>query len=154
MRTRREARARLEQGTAIVELVWLGILLLVPVVWVLLTVFDAQRGAYGVSTAARAAGRAYALAPDDATGEQRARAAAELALADQGLAGQPVRVQVSCTPFPGDCHQGTSVVTVRVSSRVALPLVPDVLGDQAPALSLDASHTVPIGQYQEVGDAP
>lgn len=155
MSRRRRARRRLEQGTALVELVWLGILLLVPVVWVLLTVFDAQRGAYGVSTAARAAGRAYALAPDDATGEQRARAAAQLALADQGLAGQPVQVQVqvSCTPFPGDCHQGTSVITVRVSSRVDLPLVPEVLGDQAPSLSLDASHTVPIGQYQEVDDA-
>lgn len=147
------ARRRLEQGTAIVELVWLGVLLLVPVVWVLLTVFDAQRGAYGVSTAARAAGRAYALAPDDATGEARARAAAELALADQGLDGQPVQVQVSCQPFPGDCHQGTSVITVRVSSRVELPLVPDVLGDQAPSLSLDASHTLPIGQYQERRDA-
>jgi hypothetical protein len=147
------ARRHLEQGTAIVELVWLGILLLVPVVWVLLTVFDAQRGAYGVSTAARAAGRAYALAPDDATGEARARAAAELALADQGLDGQPVQVQVSCRPFPGDCHQGTSVITVRVSSRVDLPLVPEVLGDQAPSLSLDASHTLPIGQYQEVRGA-
>ena len=139
-----------ERGTALVELVWLGVLLLIPVVWILLTVFDAQRGAYGVSTAARAAGRAFALAPSDAVGQQRAEAAASLALADQGLEGQPVDVDVSCTPYPEDCHAGTSVITVRVSSSVDLPLVPDVLGDQAPALALDASHTLPIGQFQEV----
>jgi hypothetical protein len=31
--------------------------------------------------------------------------------------------------------------------------MPDVLGGDQPSFALDASHTVPIGQYQEVGDA-
>ena len=51
---------RSERGTALVELVWLGVLLLIPMVWILLSVFDVQRGAFGVSSAARAAGRATA----------------------------------------------------------------------------------------------
>ena len=63
-------------GSALVELTWLGILLLVPMLWIVLSVFEVQRGAFGVSAAARAAGRAYALAPDDATGVGRAREAA------------------------------------------------------------------------------
>ena len=46
------------------------------------------------------------------------------------------------------------MVTVRVATRVDLPLLPSVLGGQAPSFALDASHTVPIGQYQEVEDAP
>jgi len=62
-------------------------------------------------------------------------------------------VTVSCSPYPHDCHQGTSVVTVRVASRVDLPLLPEVLGGQAPSFALDAEHTVPIGQYQEVDRA-
>ena len=45
------------------------------------------------------------------------------------------------------------MITVRVASRVDLPLLPDVLGGQAPSFALDASHTVPIGQYQEVDRA-
>jgi hypothetical protein len=42
------------------------------------------------------------------------------------------------------------VITVQVSSRVVLPLLPDVLGGGAPSFALDAVHTVPVGQYQEV----
>ena len=139
-----------EDGSAIVELVWLGILLLVPLLWIVLSVFEVQKGAFGVTAAARAAGRAYALAPDDAAGKDAAYDVARRALADQGLEDAPLRVTVTCTPYPHDCHRGTSVITVRISSSVELPLLPDVLGGGAPTFALDATHTVPIGRYQEV----
>jgi Flp pilus assembly protein TadG len=142
-----------ERGSALVELTWLGLLLLIPMLWIVLSVFEVQRGAFGVSGAARAAGRAYALAPSDAVGKTRAEHAARLALADQGLGDAPLQVRVTCTPYPANCHSGTSVITVQISSRVDLPLLPDVLGGGAPSFALDASHTVPIGQYQEVGRA-
>ena len=118
-----------------------------------LSVFDVQRGAFGVSTAAWAAARAYSLAPDDTIGLTRARSAARLALDDQGVRDVTPEVSVTCTPFPADCHQGTSVITVRVATRVDLPLLPAVLGGQAPSFALDASHTVPVGQYQEADRA-
>jgi hypothetical protein len=57
------------------------------------------------------------------------------------------------TPYPGDCHQGTSVITVSVHSRVILPLMPSALGGNRPSFALDASQTVPIGQFQEVDGA-
>ncbi|GAA2156422.1 hypothetical protein GCM10009844_44650 [Nocardioides koreensis] len=139
-----------ERGSALVELTWLGILLMVPMLWIVLSVFEVQRGAFGVSAAARAAGRAYALAPTDAEGRARAEAAARQALADQGLDRAPLDLEVSCRPFPHDCHSGTSVITVSVHSRVDLPLMPQVLGGDAPSFALDASHTVPIGQFQGV----
>lgn len=142
-----------EQGSAVVELVWLGILLLVPMLWIVMSVFEVQRGAFGVSAAARSAGRAFALAPTDGEGTERARAAARQALADQGLGDAPLEVTVTCTPYPANCHSGTSVITVRVATRVDLPLLPDVLGGDKPSFALDATHTVPIGQYQEVADA-
>ena len=144
------ARRRDEAGSALVELVWLGILLLVPVVWIVLSVFQVQRGAFATTGAARAAGRAYALAPDDATGRERAMAAARQAYADQGIDGAPVELTISCTPYPASCHSGGSVVTVVVRSRVDLPLLPDVLGSGSPSFRLDATHRVPIGRYVEV----
>jgi Flp pilus assembly protein TadG len=138
-----------EDGSAVVELVWVVILLLVPLLWIVLSVFEVQSGAYGVTSAARAAGRAYALAPTDAEGLASARAAARQALVDQGLpADAPLQVEVSCTPYD-NCHSGTSIITVRVASSVDL-LVPDVLGGGRPSFALDATHTVPIGQYQEI----
>ena len=146
------ARARGERGSGLVEVTWLGILLLVPLVWILLSVFAVQRGAFAVSGAARAAGRAYVLAPDDAIGLERARAADRLALADQGIADADLDVTVTCEPAPRACHSGTSVVTVRVGSSVQLPLLPVVLGGGAPRFALDATQVVPVGQYQEVAD--
>ena len=139
-----------ERGSALVELTWLGILLLVPMLWIVLGVFEVQKGAFAVTSAARAAGRAYALAPNDALGQARAEAVVRQALADQGLEDAPVTIRVTCRPVPADCHSGTSVITVQVFSSVAVPMLPDALGGGAPSLALDASHTVPIGQYQEV----
>jgi Flp pilus assembly protein TadG len=146
-------RRRPSRGNATIELVWLGLLLLIPLVWIVVSVAEVQRGAFGVSGAARAAGRAYALAPDDATGNRRAEAAARQALADQGLAEAPLEVSVRCTPYPRECHSGTSVITVTVRSRVVLPLLPDALGGGRPTFAFSAEHTVPIGQYQEITGA-
>jgi Flp pilus assembly protein TadG len=141
-----------QRGSALVELTWLGILLILPMLWIVMSVFQVQRGAFGVSAAARAAARAYALAPDDSSGVARAREAARVALDDQGVHGVTPDVRVSCTPYPDDCHQGTSVITVSVHSRVVLPLMPSALGGNRPSFALDASQTVPIGQFQDVAD--
>lgn len=137
-----------ERGSGLVEFVWLGIILIIPLLWIVMSVFEVQRGAFAVSAAARAAGRAYALAPDDEVGVARARAVAELTLADQGAPGMTATVVSSCEPGP-PCHRGTSVITVTVSSKVALPLMPDILGGDKPSFALSASHRVPIGQYVE-----
>lgn len=141
-----------DRGSASVELAWLVIILIVPLLWIVVSVFEVQQGAFAVSAAARAAGRAYALAPTDGEGSARAEQVARQALADQGLEDAPLTVTVTCTPYPNDCHSGGSVITVRVASRVDL-MLPDFFGGGRPSFALDATHTVPIGQYQEVTGA-
>jgi Flp pilus assembly protein TadG len=142
-------KQRDEQGSALIEFSWLAIILIVPLIWIVISVFEVQQGAFATSAAARAAGRAYALAPDDATGEARAVAVVRQVLADQGTPGQRATVSVRCEA-PGDnCHVGTSVITVTVDSGVELPFFPAILGAGAASFSLDATHTVPIGQYVE-----
>ena len=61
--------------------------------------------------------------------------------------------KATCRPYPHACHAGTSVITVRVATSVSLPWLPASFGLGQPAFALDSSHTVPIGQFQEVGDA-
>lgn len=78
-----------EAGSSLIEFVGASVILLVPLVYVLLSVFSVQRASFGASQAAREAGRAFAMAPDSATGMSRAAYAAGLALADQGVAGAP-----------------------------------------------------------------
>lgn len=140
--------SRSDRGNAIVEVTWLGILLLMPLLWIVLSVFQVQKGAFAISAAARAAGRAYALAPDGPTGDRRAQAVADQALADQHVESG-VEVRVTCTPNPHDCHAPSSVITVHVQSHVDLPWLPLVLGGDAPTFALSADNTVPIGQFRE-----
>jgi len=138
-----------EAGSAVVEVVWLSLLLMVPLVYLMLAVFDVQRGAFGVSSASRAAGRAYALADSDADGHRRASAAARLALEDQGVATGGMEVEVTCRPEPQDCLSPGSDITVLVRARVALPLVPAALGGGAPSFRVESVHRVPYGRYVE-----
>lgn len=143
-------RRRDERGSGLVEFIWMGVILLIPLVWIVVSVFTVQRGAFATSGAARAAGRAYVLAPTDGIGHARAVAAARQVFRDQGIGGQPFSLHVSCRPFPHQCHSGTSIVTVSIHSRVDLPLLPSILGGGAPTFKVDAAHTVPVGQYQEI----
>ena len=137
--------SRDERGSAPVEFVWLTILLLVPFVYVVLAVFDAQRAAYGVSVASKAAARAYLQAPDTGAAEARARQAAEVALADQDVEAD---VGVTCLPTPGDCLQPGSSVRVVVRTVQPLPLTPSALGDQLGGVAVDSTHTEPFGSYR------
>ena len=141
-----------EEGSALVELTWLSLLLMVPLVYILMSVFDVQRGAFGVTAASRAAGRAYSLADSDADGRRQARAAATLALRDQGIESADLDVQITCRPEPTHCLSPGSVITVLVRTRVSLPLAPAALGGQAPSFRLESTHQVPFGRYVEKRD--
>lgn len=138
-----------ERGSAVVEFSWLAILLLVPLVYVMLAVFDVQRTSYGATAATRAAGRAFIIVPaglseDDA--RDRAFEAARLAMQDQGVELSPGQLRITCTPA---CLEPGSTVTVDLDTEVPLPLIPDALGGERPAIQISASHTEPYGDYRE-----
>lgn len=143
-------RSRLsEGGTALVEFTWLAILLMVPLLYVVVAVFEVQAAAYGVSSAARSAGRAYVQAPSEAEAPRHARVAADVSLGDQGLRGDGSTMTVSCAPSPGNCLAPGSVVRVEVTASVPLPLVPDFVAENRPSVRVSAVHTVPYGSYRE-----
>ncbi|UPK76203.1 hypothetical protein MU582_06060 [Nocardioidaceae bacterium SCSIO 66511] len=140
---------RSDRGTALIEFIWLGLLLLIPLVYIVLSASDVQRAAYGASTASRAAGRAFVLAPDSTAAYDRANRAARTALADQGIGATGVDVDVSCQPSAASCLTPGSSVTVIVTVRQRLPFAPDVLGRGAPAITVDARHSEPYGTFRE-----
>lgn len=142
-------RLRNQRGSALVEFTWLAILLMVPLLYIVLAVFEVQRAAFGVSTAARAAGRAFTEAPSEAVARNAAEAAAGLALGDQHLETQRRSLDVVCAPDPGNCLAPGSVVTVSVAYPVPLPLLPDVLGGERPSIRVEAEHTIPYGTFRE-----
>ncbi len=77
--------ARAEAGNAIVEFVFVAVLVLVPLIYFVGAVASVQRSTLAVTQAARQAGRAFATAASTDDGLARAQVAVRLALADQGL---------------------------------------------------------------------
>ena len=136
-----------ERGSALVEFSWLALLLMVPLVYLLLAVFDVQRGSYAVSDGTRAAARAYSLASSPGEGKARAEAALRQALADQGLEGHPHDLRITCRPADA-CLQPGSTVTVEVSAQIVLPFVPEALGGGRPTFRVSSVQTVPYGSYR------
>ncbi len=138
-----------DQGSALVELTWLGLLLMVPLVYVIVSIITVQRSAFGATEAARAAGRAYILAPDVGSARVRAFEAARVAMHDQGVELAPSDLMIVCRPTPESCLQPGSTVEVRIDLEVGLPLVPAIFGESAASVSVDASHREPFGDYRE-----
>ncbi|MCQ1999236.1 hypothetical protein [Arthrobacter zhaoxinii] len=114
-----------EDGSAVVEFIFLGLLLLVPVVYLVITVGQVQAASFAVVGAADAAARVYAAAPDAVVAEQRAADAAELALSDFGLEADSMLVDVSCSDT---CLVPGSTVTVSIRFEVPLPGLPWTAG--------------------------
>ena len=128
-----------DDGTAVVEFVWLAILLMIPLVYVVLSALAVQRAAFAATTAVRDAGRAYATAGSDAEGELRAEQAVALAMHDQGVAWAPDGRVVSC----GGCaFEPGSTFTIDIYTTVKLPFVPSWLcGDRCAAgIPISAHH--------------
>lgn len=138
-----------ERGTAIVEFVWLALLLLVPLLYIVLAVFDTQRTSYAASAAARSASRAFVTSPDQETAFARAEAAARLAFTDQGFDVADFTLTISCRPDPGHCLAPGSVVAAEIHSAADLPLVPAALGSHTPRISVTAIHSSPYGTFRE-----
>jgi hypothetical protein len=139
-----------DDGSAIIEFVWLAVLLMIPLVYVVLAALSVQRAAFASTTAAREAARAYATAGSDADGEQRAEAAVALAMHDQGVAWAPIGRVISC----GECTFAPgSTFSVDLHTVVSLPFIPSWLcGDRCVAgIPVSAHHRERIDCFAGTG---
>lgn len=107
-----------DRGSALVEFSYLVVLLLIPVVYAMLAVFQVQRAAFAVSASAREAGRAYVTADSLGQARDRAAAAARITMDDHGVT-DPWEVA-----YPdGAVFAPGAQVVVAVRARVRLPFV-------------------------------
>lgn len=126
-----------ERGTAALEFVTAGLILLVPILYLVLALAGIQGAELAAAGAARQAARVYVQAYDEADAAADASAAVAFALADFRLPKDAATVRVDCSPAPDACLTRLGTVTVTVQVRAPLPLVPDVVD-----LRRDAAVTV------------
>lgn len=107
-----------DEGTAIIEFIWLGLLLMIPLAYLVISLFSVQRTAFAVSAATRAAGRAWVSAPAGSDRDQRALLAARLAGQDQGVDFADDALHFSCD---NACCPGTGTLHVSLTVDAVLP---------------------------------
>lgn len=135
-----------ERGSASIEFIGAGLVLLVPLIYLVLAMAAIQAGALAVEGAARQAARVFVQSSDAGSAEAAAIRAVEFALADHGLDAQDASVTVTCTATP--CLTRREFVTVRIGLEVPLPLVPPVLQGAFPlAVPLTAEATQQVSRF-------
>lgn len=126
-----------DDGSAALEFIAVGVILLVPLAYLVIALGAIQDQTLGVEAAARHTARAIALAPD----AEEAAAVGDIVLAgvvdEYDLDPESTEVEVSCRPASETCPSAGVTLIVRVSTRVRLPLVPPVLG-------VDRATEVPV----------
>jgi hypothetical protein len=143
----RGGRGRREGGSALVEFVFLGVLVLVPLVYLVMMLARLQAGAYAASAASREAGRAFVTATAPGAAAGRAEAAARIAFEDQGFRRGEARLTMSCDGTP--CLRPEGRIEVVATVTVPLPLVPSFARGVVPLeVPVTARHLAVVDRFR------
>lgn len=140
------ASAQGEAGSAVVEFVFLGLLLLVPVVYFVITVAALQGASFAATGAADHAVKAFAQAKDEASARAAAEASVRVALGDFGLADHSARLELACDRNP--CLQAGTAVKAVVRVDVPLPFSPMSDGFGLTVGRVESSSTQIVGRFR------
>lgn len=141
-----------ESGSASLEFLTAGVILLVPLVYLGLILSAVQGASLAAEGAAREAARVYVSAATDAVARASADRAVTVALADRNIARRPGDLTLTCDTQSADCLTAGHTLTARLRTEIQLPLVPAVFGlDRVARVPLESSATAPVFRF---GGAP
>jgi hypothetical protein len=141
-----------ETGSASLEFVTTGMILLVPLVYLVLVVAAIQAAALGAEGAARQAARVFVQSVTPADAESSAARAVQFALADHGVDPATAKISVTCRPRPDACLTRKGFVTVTIDVRVPLPFAPAALQGAFPlSVPLHATATQQVSRFWSPG---
>jgi hypothetical protein len=142
-----------DAGNAVIEFVFVAVLILIPLVYFVVAVASVQRSSVAVTHAAREAGRAFATADSTDQGLQRAEVAVRLALADQGLSDDAI---VRYVAADGTCESGMTTPSLNPGAQFAvcvlrhasLPAVPSLISGRG--ITTVGRYVLHIDDYRVV----
>lgn len=134
------------RGSAALEFLGLGVLLLVPLAYGALALAQLEQALLATELAARNGARVLVAGGDDA--ERLAAEHLHWALADQGIDPAGAAVDVRCAPTP-DCAVTGDTLTMTVRVEVPLPFVPGAA--EWLVVPVESSATFPRDRYRSGG---
>ena len=138
-------------GSAIIEFVFVAVIVMVPLVYLVVTVAGVQRSELAVSQAAREAGRAFATADRAGDAMPRAMAAVSIALRNQGLADDAQLRFVAAGASCGSAEvtpvlTAGAQFTICVIRSVDIPAVPRFLSGKG--ITTIGEYVVHVDDYR------
>ncbi|MBU4465710.1 MAG: TadE family protein [Actinobacteria bacterium] len=141
-----------DRGSAALEFIVVGLLLLVPIIYLVVALGAVQGQTLGAESGARHIARAISTAPDAATARERADAVLRSIVDEYGIDPDSVQVSMTCHPTGAVCPDAGATVVVTVSTTVALPLAPPVFGlDRLARIPIEASAAQKVSRFWGAG---
>jgi len=131
-----------ERGSTPLEFITVGVLLLVPLVYLVLTLGQVQSASFAAEGAVRQAVRVFVTSADITSARTGADIAMTDALADAHFTSNDAVSTLTCAPSPSACLQPNSWVTANTTVSVALPFIPHIFNlDKYARVSVSARAT-------------
>jgi len=139
-----------ERGSAALEFILVGMLLLVPLVYLVVSLGLIQEQSLGAEAGARHIARALSTAEDADAAGQSVHLILRSVVEEYALDAEEVDLSLECRPAGGSCPEAGATLVVTVRTRVALPLVPPVLGlERLASIPLEASAAQKVSRFWE-----
>lgn len=128
-----------EGGSAMIEFIFLVLLLMVPMVYLVVASSQLQAASYAAVGAADHAAKVYVAASSPAEGSAAAHDAVAVALGNMGISMSRAQLEYSCSDT---CLSPGSTVTVSVRITTVLPFLPDGIVLNTGSVGASATHRI------------
>jgi Flp pilus assembly protein TadG len=144
-----------DDGNAIVEFVFVALLVLIPLIYLIVAVAVVQRARLATTNAARDVGRAIATSDSADQADGRAQAALRIALGNQGL--RPADVELRYVAPGADCQNAQQTAPsldagaqfqVCVIRHQQLPAVPTLLSGRG--VTTIGAYLVHVDEFRTI----
>lgn len=133
-------------GSATVEFIGLTVILLIPAIYLLITISQLQAAGYAAVAASDQAAKVVGHSPTAAQAESRAHQT--VALTTENYELDPARTSTTIECSNAACTTPGTRISVHVSIEVPLPLVPTFLGNQTKIATMSATGYHVIGVFE------
>lgn len=136
-----------DDGSAALEFITIGVILLVPLAYLVITLGAVQQAMLGAEAAARHTARVIGQAENPDAAARSGDAVLASVIDEYGMSAGDVGVSVTCTPAGATCPASGATVIVRVETHVSLPFVPPIFGlDRVTRIPLEAAAAQKISR--------
>ena len=138
-----------DRGSASIEFIVVGVAIILPLIYIAITVLTLNAAQFASNQAAREGARAFVTSSSNSSANQRASIAANQAFADYGLTESEPQIAITCARI--SCLTPGGSVSVEVTTQIPLPFVPRWGSSDLVTMPITSQATLLVDQYRQAG---